>query len=196
MILEVPTLHNMRSCRNYTLFQIYLGLGCVDFRDPISLSDYLMKKILPILRMAVRMASILLIVRETASKVVTKHRQLRRFSATQHGMSQRNVQEYRIFQNKNICLQPLWLVLILQASNMFIGWSLHFNTKRFSDSSVMMQFMLRTNASSMELSTEDLSYYIDQIQADGYLLLWLGNHLFVSGWTSIHHWLQSKRTRD
>ena len=96
-------------------------LGCVDFRDPISLSDYLMKKILPILRMAVRMASILLIVRETASKVVTKHRQLRRFGAAQHGMSQRNVQQYIIFQNKNICLQPLWLMLILQTRNMLIS---------------------------------------------------------------------------
>ena len=59
--------------------------------------------------------------------------------------------------------------------------SLHLNTKRLSDSSVMMQFMLRTNTSSMEFSTEDLSYNTDQIQADGYLLLWLGNHLFVSG---------------
>ena len=98
-----------------------LILGCVDFRDPISLSDYLMKKILPILRMAVRMASILLIVRETASKVVTKHRQLRRFGAAQHGMSQRNVQQYIIFQNKNICLQPLWLMLILQTRNMLIS---------------------------------------------------------------------------
>ena len=155
-----------------------------------------MKKILPILRMAVRMASILLIVRETASKVVTKHRQLRRFGAAQHEMSQRNVQQYIIFQNKNICLQPLWLMLILQTRNMLISWSSHYNTKIFSDSSVMMQFMLRTNTSSMELSTEDLSYNTDQIQADGYLLLWLGNHLFVSGWTSIHHWLQSKRTRE
>ena len=155
-----------------------------------------MEKILPILMVVVRMSSVETLGRDMASKVVTKHRQLRRFGAAQHEMSQRNVQEYRIFENKNICLQPLWLMLILLTSNMFIGWSLHLNTKRLSDSSVMMQFMLRTNTSSMELSTEDLSYYIDQIQADGYLLLWLGNHLFVSGWTSIHHWLQSKRTRD
>ena len=155
-----------------------------------------MEKILPILMMVVRMSSVETLVREMASKVVTKHRQLRRFAAAQHEMSQRNVQEYRIFENKNICLQPLWLMLILLTSNMFIGWCLHLNTKRLSDSSVMMQFMLRTNTSSMEFSTEDLSYNTDQIQADGYLLLWLGNHLFVSGWTSIHPWLQSKRTRE
>ena len=171
-------------------------LDCCNRIDPISLSDDLMEKILPILIVLVGMASVVAIGREMASKVVTKHRQLRRFSATQHGMSQRNVQQYIIFQNKNICLQPLWLMLILQTRNMLISWSSHYNTKIFSDSSVMMQFMLRTNTSSMELSTEDLSYYVDQIQADGYLLLWLGNHLFVSGWTSIHHWLQSKRTRD
>ena len=96
-------------------------IGCVDFRDPISLSDYLMEKILPILMMVVRMSSVETLVREMASKVVTKHRQLRRFAAAQHEMSQRNVQEYRIFENKNICLQPLWLMLILLTSNMFIG---------------------------------------------------------------------------
>ena len=67
------------------------------------------------------MSSVETLGRDMASKVVTKHRQLRRFGAAQHEMSQRNVQEYRIFENKNICLQPLWLMLTLQTSNMFIG---------------------------------------------------------------------------